>query len=65
MAGNIGALGFTVVQPYIQYAGGWNGVMTVFGALFIASAFCWLRLASSSTLFSQCPAEPRGDHAAR
>ena len=50
---------------YVQRAVGWNGVMAVFGALFIVSAFCWWRLDSSGTVFSQSTAEPRGDHAAR
>ncbi len=65
MAGNIGALGFTVVVPYIQRAVGWDGVMMVFGALFIVSAFCWWMLDSSGTVFGQSISKSQGHNAAR
>ena len=56
MFGNLGALAFpVVVGAIIQSTGNWDYVLFLFGALFLASAFCWWRLKPDGTVFEQIP----------
>lgn len=56
MFGNLGALAFPVVVGYvIKTTGNWDYVLFLFGALFLASAFCWWRLKPDGTVFDQIP----------
>ena len=56
MFGNFGALAFPiVVGAMIQWTGNWNHVLILFGALYLASAFCWWRLKPDGTVFDQIP----------
>ena len=56
MFGNFGALAFPiVVGAIIAQTGQWNLVLLLFGALYIAAAFCWWRLNPDGTVLEQVP----------
>ena len=56
MFGNLGALLFPiVVGAIIKVTGNWDQVLILFGALYLASAFCWWRLRPDGTVFDQIP----------
>ena len=56
MFGNLGALLFPiVVGAIIKVTGNWDQVLVLFGALYLASAFCWWRLRPDGTVFDQIP----------
>ena len=56
MFGNLGALLFPiVVGAIIKVTGNWDQVLVLFGALYLAAAFCWWRLRPDGTVFDQIP----------
>lgn len=56
MFGNLGALAFPiVVGAIINWTGNWDYVLLLFGALYLASAFCWWKLKPNGTVFDQIP----------
>jgi len=44
-----------VVGAIIAQTGQWNLVLLLFGALYIAAAFCWWRLNPDGTVLEQVP----------
>ena len=43
MCGNFGAAAFPLAVPWlVNHAGGWNAVLTGFGALYVIGAACWI-----------------------
>ena len=62
MFGNLGALAFPiVVGAIIKETANWNHVLFLFGALYLASAFCWWRLNPEGTVFDQIKPKNNAD----
>jgi MFS family permease len=54
MSGNLGALAFPVVVPWlIDWTGGWDAVLFVFAGLYLAAAFFWMLLNPTGTIFDR------------
>jgi sugar phosphate permease len=53
MSGNVGAVVFPAVVPWIEAWFGWGAVLLVFGGLYIGAAICWLMLRTGGTVFDQ------------
>ena len=62
MFGNLGAMAFPiVVGAIIKETANWNHVLFLFGALYLASAFCWWRLNPDGTVFDQITPKNNAD----
>jgi hypothetical protein len=57
MAGNLGALAFSVLVPPLVAGGNWDRVLRVFAGLHLAAAACWLGLNPRGTIFDPAGAE--------
>jgi nitrate/nitrite transporter NarK len=43
MAGNVGAILFPIVTPYlVELTGSWDGVLVLFAGMYVAAGLCWL-----------------------
>jgi MFS family permease len=54
MSGNLGALAFPVVVPWlIDWTGSWDVVVFVFAGIYLAAAFFWMLLNPNGTIFGR------------
>ncbi len=51
MSGNIGALAFPMVVPWVEDWYDWSSVLLLFGAMYVGAAACWMLLRPSGTVF--------------
>jgi len=59
MCGNIGAMAFPSVVPWVlRVSGSWNYVLFLFGGMYLASAVFWLLLQPNGTIFDQSLIRP-------
>jgi ACS family glucarate transporter-like MFS transporter/ACS family D-galactonate transporter-like MFS transporter len=60
MSGNLGAMVFPVVVPWLVGPGrDWDLVLVVFAGIHLAAAACWALLNPNGTVFDQSPLQPR------
>jgi len=53
MAGNLGAMVFPALVPWLETSGGWDLVVGVFTGIYLAAALCWLGLNPEGTIFDR------------
>lgn len=53
MTGNVGAILFPLVVPFVQEWYGWPSVLLVFGAMYVGAALCWALLKPDGSVFDQ------------
>jgi nitrate/nitrite transporter NarK len=54
MAGNVGAVVFPLVVPWlVRLTGNWDLVLFVFAGVYLAAAACWLPINPNGTVFDR------------
>jgi len=60
MAGNVGALLFPLVVPWVvRVTGSWEAVLPLFAAMSVGAALCWLLVRPDGTILDQALLGPR------